>query len=99
MIVTLYFFTSTAFAAVLNNGNSEYESTAPRPCRKVEQECSGYTQDEGNAECCSGYCHMMKFDRDSGYMWGLCEEQCYLNGQGCFGQTQYEADAECCSGS
>jgi len=71
---------------------------AEHHCQRNTQPCSGFSQDQGNAQCCSGYCHLMNVDESTGFMQGLCEEQCFLNDQGCFGYSTYEADAQCCSG-
>merc|ERR1719166_118123 len=67
-------------------------------CTGNTQACSGWNQDQGNAQCCSGYCHVMDVNKHTGFMTGVCEEQCFLNGQNCRGSSHYEADAECCSG-
>jgi len=73
-------------------------NTPAQSCQRNTQPCSGYSQDQGNAQCCSGYCHLMEVNEHTGFMTGLCEEQCFLNNQSCFGYSTYEADAQCCSG-
>jgi len=74
--------------------------TAPvqRQCKSNNKYCSGYTQDQGNDRCCSGYCHLMDVNEQTGFMTGLCKEQCYLVGQSCSGNSAYQANADCCSG-
>jgi len=70
----------------------------PQSCTGNTQACAGWNQDQGSAQCCSGYCHVMDVNKHTGFMTGICEEQCFLNGQGCKGHGQYQADAQCCSG-
>jgi len=68
-------------------------------CQRVDQRCTGFSQDQANAQCCSDYCHVMSVDRETGRFFGLCETSCKLVGAACSGASQLRADAECCSGS
>jgi len=77
---------------------AEQADATQHHCKQVNQACSGYSQDQGNGQCCSGYCHLMTVDQRTGFMQGLCEEQCYLDNHGCFGFSDYEANGQCCSG-
>jgi len=87
------------FGTCVKSGASKpvEEAQVESSCKRVNRKCSGYSQDAGNSQCCSGYCHVMDVDPKTGFMTGLCEEQCFLENQGCFGKSQYEADAQCCS--
>jgi len=94
----IYTLLTTATLAAITSEQASVMDDLKRSCRRVNQSCKGFSQDQADSQCCSDYCHVMSVNK-FGKMRGICEQSCNLNGQTCSGKSQKWADAQCCSGS